>query len=106
MTTFRTESGYSDNRRPDSVEFVLSLKEDLRRRDFTINAMAMTENQEIIDPFGGQEDLQNQIIRAVGNPDERFEEDALRMLRAIRFTGQLDFIIDMKTYIRFVAMHA
>ncbi|KAA0958189.1 CCA tRNA nucleotidyltransferase [Planococcus kocurii] len=97
VTTFRTESGYSDNRRPDSVEFVLSLKEDLRRRDFTINAMAMTENQEIIDPFGGQEDLQNQIIRAVGNPDERFEEDALRMLRAIRFTGQLDFIIDMKT---------
>ncbi|MGB6407913.1 MAG: CCA tRNA nucleotidyltransferase [Planococcus donghaensis] len=97
VTTFRTESSYSDNRRPDSVEFVLSLEEDLRRRDFTINAMAMTEDLDIIDPFGGKEDLKNKVIRAVGDPDERFEEDALRMLRAIRFSGQLDFIIDMKT---------
>nr|6IBP_A Chain A, CCA-adding enzyme [Planococcus halocryophilus]6Q52_A Chain A, CCA-adding enzyme [Planococcus halocryophilus]6QXN_A Chain A, CCA-adding enzyme [Planococcus halocryophilus]6QY6_A Chain A, CCA-adding enzyme [Planococcus halocryophilus]6TVZ_A Chain A, CCA-adding enzyme [Planococcus halocryophilus]7OQX_A Chain A, CCA-adding enzyme [Planococcus halocryophilus]7OTL_A Chain A, CCA-adding enzyme [Planococcus halocryophilus] len=97
VTTFRTESSYSDNRRPDSVEFVLSLEEDLRRRDFTINAMAMTEDLKIIDPFGGKEDLKNKVIRAVGDPDERFEEDALRMLRAIRFSGQLDFIIDMKT---------
>ncbi len=98
VTTFRTESGYSDNRRPDSVAFVLSLNEDLQRRDFTINAMAMTEDQTIIDPFGGKEDLENQVIRAVGDPDERFEEDALRMLRAIRFSGQLGFIIDMKTF--------
>lgn len=97
VTTFRTEGSYSDNRRPDSVEFVHSLEEDLKRRDFTINAMAMTEDLDIIDPFGGKEDLQNQLIRAVGNPDARFQEDALRMLRAVRFSGQLDFIIDRET---------
>lgn len=97
VTTFRTEGSYSDNRRPDSVEFVQSLEEDLKRRDFTINAMAMTEDLHIIDPFGGKRDLQNQLIRAVGNPDARFQEDALRMLRAVRFSGQLDFIIDRET---------
>ncbi|TWT07642.1 CCA tRNA nucleotidyltransferase [Planococcus sp. CPCC 101016] len=97
VTTFRTEGSYSDNRRPDSVEFVQSLEEDLKRRDFTINAMAMTEDLHIIDPFGGKDDLQKQIIRAVGDPDERFQEDALRMLRAVRFSGQLDFDIDQKT---------
>lgn len=97
VTTFRTEGSYSDNRRPDSVEFVQSLDEDLKRRDFTINAMAMTENLEIIDPFGGKDDLHNRLIRAVGDPDARFQEDALRMLRAVRFSGQLDFIIDRET---------
>lgn len=97
VTTFRTESGYSDNRRPDKVEFVNSLHEDLKRRDFTINAMAMTEEMDIIDPFGGRDDLRANIIRAVGAPKERFSEDALRMLRAIRFSGQLNFHIDPAT---------
>ncbi|MGM0897415.1 MAG: CCA tRNA nucleotidyltransferase [Bacillota bacterium] len=97
VTTFRTESGYSDNRRPDKVEFVNSLHEDLQRRDFTINAMAMTETLEIIDPFGGAQDLKAGLIRAVGDPEERFSEDALRMLRAIRFSGQLGFGIDLET---------
>lgn len=97
VTTFRTESGYSDNRRPDKVEFVNSLHEDLKRRDFTINAMAMTEQMEVIDPFGGRDDLSAGIIRAVGVPEERFAEDALRMLRAIRFSGQLNFQIDGAT---------
>lgn len=97
VTTFRTEGNYSDNRRPDSVEFVQSLEEDLKRRDFTINAMAMTETLKIIDPFGGTEDLRKHIIRAVGEPDQRFQEDALRMLRAVRFSGQLDFSIEQHT---------
>ena len=97
VTTFRTEGSYSDNRRPDSVEFVQSLEEDLKRRDFTINAMAMTEALEIIDPFDGKKDLQKHIIRAVGDPDQRFQEDALRMLRAVRFSGQLDFLIEGNT---------
>lgn len=105
VTTFRTESGYSDNRRPDKVEFVNSLHEDLKRRDFTINSMAMTEQMAIIDPFGGQEDLAAGIIRAVGLPEERFTEDALRMLRAIRFSGQLDFQIESKT-IEAIKSHA
>ncbi|HSJ38539.1 MAG TPA: CCA tRNA nucleotidyltransferase [Planococcus sp. (in: firmicutes)] len=97
VTTFRTESDYSDNRRPDSVEFVKSLDEDLKRRDFTINAMAMTESLEIVDLYGGKKDLKEKIIRAVGEPDQRFQEDALRMLRAVRFSGQLDFSIDTDT---------
>lgn len=94
VTTFRTEGNYTDNRRPDSVEFVKSLEEDLKRRDFTINAMAMTEELELVDLFGGREDLDEKLIKAVGEPDERFQEDALRMLRAVRFSGQLDFSID------------
>ena len=97
VTTFRTESDYSDNRRPDSVEFVKSLEEDLKRRDFTVNAMAMTENLEIIDLYDGRKDLKEKIIRAVGEPDQRFQEDALRMLRAVRFSGQMDFSIDEQT---------
>ncbi|RNF40485.1 CCA tRNA nucleotidyltransferase [Planococcus salinus] len=97
VTTFRTESGYSDNRRPDAVEFVKSLPEDLKRRDFTINAMAMTKELKVIDFFGGQEDLKRKLIRAVGEPDRRFSEDALRMLRAVRFSSQLNFMIDEKT---------
>ena len=97
VTTFRTEGGYSDNRRPDSVEFVQSIEEDLKRRDFTINAMAMDENLNIIDPYGGRDDLANGLIRAVGEPAERFGEDALRMLRAVRFAGQLNFGIGATT---------
>lgn len=97
VTTFRTEGTYSDNRRPDSVEFVQTLEEDLKRRDFTINAMAMDREMKISDPFGGTADLAKKIIRAVGDPDHRFQEDALRMLRAIRFSSQLDFEIDLET---------
>lgn len=97
VTTFRTESDYSDHRRPDAVEFVKSLDEDLKRRDFTINAMAMTEELAIIDLFDGKKDLEDKIIRAVGEPDQRFQEDALRMLRAVRFSGQLDFAIADQT---------
>lgn len=97
VTTFRTEGDYTDNRRPDSVEFVKSLEEDLKRRDFTINAMAMTENLDLIDLYGGSRDLELKLIRAVGEPEARFQEDALRMLRAVRFSGQLDFSIDAQT---------
>ncbi|AST92224.1 CCA tRNA nucleotidyltransferase [Sutcliffiella cohnii] len=97
VTTFRSESTYSDNRRPDSVTFIKSLKEDLRRRDFTINAMAMTETGSIIDYFQGKEHLKQKKIHTVGNADERFSEDALRMLRAARFSSQLKFTISLKT---------
>lgn len=91
VTTYRTEGSYSDHRRPDSVSFTSSLEEDLARRDFTVNAMAMDAAGNIIDPFGGQDDLKKHILRCVGEPRERFSEDALRMLRAIRFTAQLGF---------------
>lgn len=97
VTTFRTESGYQDYRRPDEVNFVRSLKEDLKRRDFTINALAMSESGQITDLFGGLADMDAKIIRAVGDPNERFNEDALRMMRAIRFASQLDFKIEAKT---------
>lgn len=97
ITTFRTESGYQDFRRPDSVTFVRSLTEDLQRRDFTINALAMRENGEIIDLFNGLKDLKTGTIRAVGVPQQRFHEDALRMMRAARFASQLDFKIETKT---------
>lgn len=96
-TTFRTESGYQDYRRPDKVTFVHSLKDDLKRRDFTINALAMKEDGTVIDLFNGLSDLQNQIIKAVGNPEERFHEDALRMMRAVRFASKLDFNIEDAT---------
>ncbi|MEY8441387.1 CCA tRNA nucleotidyltransferase [Lactobacillaceae bacterium 24-114] len=96
-TTFRTESGYQDYRRPDEVTFVRSLSEDLKRRDFTINALALKENGEVIDLFNGLDDLKKHLIRAVGDPDERFHEDALRMMRAIRFASKLDFNIDSET---------
>lgn len=105
VTTFRTEGSYTDMRRPDKVEFVQSLEEDLKRRDFTINAMAMDEHLQVIDPFGGREDLEKCIIRAVGEPGERFQEDALRMLRAVRFSGQLDFAVDRGTLIA-IQQHA
>jgi tRNA nucleotidyltransferase (CCA-adding enzyme) len=97
VTTFRTESGYQDFRRPDQVTFVRSLKEDLMRRDFTINAFALREDRTVIDIFDGLRDLEQKIIRAVGDPHERFHEDALRMMRAVRFASQLDFKIEEKT---------
>lgn len=93
VTTYRKESGYSDKRHPDKVSFSLSLEEDLARRDFTVNAMALTLTEQgeskIIDPYQGQEDLRNRVIRTVGNPDERFNEDALRLMRAVRFYAVL-----------------
>lgn len=97
VTTFRTESTYKDFRRPDSVSFVRSLKEDLKRRDLTINALAINEEGKLFDYFNGQEDLEQGMIKAVGNPEERFNEDALRMMRAIRFAAQLGFEIDKDT---------
>ena len=98
VTTFRTEGTYQDFRHPDSVTFVRSLEEDLMRRDFTINALAINDQEEIVDYFDGLKDLENSIIRCVGNPMERFNEDALRMMRAIRFAGQLGFTIESKTF--------
>ncbi|WP_282708967.1 CCA tRNA nucleotidyltransferase [Ligilactobacillus sp. Marseille-Q7487] len=97
ITTFRTESTYQDYRRPDKVEFVRSLAEDLKRRDLTINALAMDSNGQIVDLFGGLSDLDAHIIRAVGIAQERFHEDALRMMRALRFSSQLDFKIEKQT---------
>jgi poly(A) polymerase/tRNA nucleotidyltransferase (CCA-adding enzyme) len=101
ITTYRTESAYTDHRHPDKVEFTPSLEEDLKRRDFTINAMALRLHEgqeEIIDLFGGRSDLEAGLIRAVGSPDERFGEDALRMLRAVRFAVQLGFTIEEETF--------
>ena len=97
ITTVRTESGYHDFRRPDHVTFVQNLDEDLKRRDFTINALAMDMHGDIVDLFNGIEDLKNHIIRAVGNPEKRFHEDALRMMRAVRFMSQLEFKLEEKT---------
>ena len=88
ITTYRIDGDYKDHRHPEKVEFTSSLKEDLSRRDFTINAMAYSEKTGIVDYFGGKEDLKNGIIRAVGNPYIRFDEDALRILRALRFSSR------------------
>lgn len=96
VTTFRIDGTYSDNRHPDKVTFTSDLREDLSRRDFTINAMAYGPGG-LVDPFGGVEDLQDGVIRCVGNPDERFTEDALRILRAMRFSSTYGFRIDEKT---------
>lgn len=96
-TTFRTEGSYSDGRHPDSVVFVPDVREDLARRDFTINAMACNDEEGLIDPFGGQEDLQLGVVRAVGVPKQRFEEDALRILRLYRFAARFEFVIDPAT---------
>ncbi len=96
VTTFREDGKYLDNRHPDSVQFVKDLKNDLLRRDFTVNAMAF-DGENLIDLFGGQKDLSDKVIRAVGNPKKRFEEDALRILRAIRFASVLDFEIESET---------
>lgn len=98
VTTFRTESTYQDYRRPDSVEFVRSLKEDLKRRDFTINALAVGIDGTVIDLFDGLLDLRNKTLRAVGDPHERFHEDALRMMRALRFVSQLGFNLERETF--------
>ncbi|MDT2613772.1 CCA tRNA nucleotidyltransferase [Enterococcus dongliensis] len=98
VTTFRTESTYQDYRRPDHVEFVRSLKEDLKRRDFTINALAVGIDGTVIDLFDGLADLRNKVLRAVGDPYERFHEDALRMMRALRFVSQLGFTLELDTF--------
>jgi len=97
VTTYRIDGEYTDHRRPDEVQFTSNLEEDLKRRDFTINAMAYSHKDGIIDIFGGTEDLNNKIIRAVGVAADRFDEDALRILRAIRFAGQLGFEIERDT---------
>lgn len=97
ITTYRTEGIYSDHRRPDSVAFTRCLEEDLARRDFTINAMAYHPEIGVVDPFGGKADLEDRIIRCVGEPDRRFQEDALRMLRALRFASRLGFAIESNT---------
>ncbi len=97
ITTFRTDGEYMDSRRPESVEFVRDIKEDLKRRDFTVNAMAYNESAGLIDLFGGKDDLKDRIIRAVGDPDKRFKEDALRIMRALRFSAVLGFEIEENT---------
>lgn len=97
VTTFRTEGAYSDGRRPDSVSFVKEIERDLARRDFTINAMAWSPARGLCDPFGGQEDLRRRCIRCVGDPDARLREDALRILRALRFAAQRGFSIEPNT---------
>ena len=98
ITTYRTDGEYIDNRHPENVSFVSNIDEDLSRRDFTINAIAYNPNKdEIVDLFGGREDIENKIIKAVGNPDKRFKEDALRIMRAIRFSSTLGFEIEENT---------
>ncbi|MGT2745101.1 CCA tRNA nucleotidyltransferase [Streptococcus phocae subsp. phocae] len=98
ITTFRTEDVYVDYRRPSQVSFVRSLEEDLKRRDFTVNALALDDNGHIIDKFNGLKDLSQQLLRAVGKPQERFEEDALRIMRGFRFAATLDFDIADDTF--------
>ncbi len=98
VTPYRTESEYSDARRPDKVEFGVSLEEDLKRRDFTVNAIAYRiKDETVVDLFGGAEDIQKKRLKTVGNPNERFSEDALRMMRAVRLATQLNFAIEAKT---------
>ena len=97
ITTFRVDGAYTDHRHPDGVTFVTDVREDLARRDFTVNAMAYHPAEGLIDAFGGQEDLQRKVIRCVGQPEERFREDALRILRALRFASVYGFTIDEET---------
>ena len=105
ITTFRLEGKYTDKRHPDEIKFAQTIEEDLARRDFTVNSIAIeltnyklqTTNYKLVDPFNGQDDIKNKIIRAVGNPEERFSEDALRLMRAVRFATELDFSIEEKT---------
>ena len=97
ITTYRSEGRYTDHRRPESVHYVSQLSEDLSRRDFTMNALCYDGSGKIIDMFGGQSDINNRLIRAIGNPRKRFEEDALRILRAVRFSSQLGFEIEAET---------
>ncbi|MGN0975854.1 MAG: CCA tRNA nucleotidyltransferase [Gemmiger sp.] len=94
ITAYRVDGAYADHRRPDSVRFVGDVTRDLARRDFTVNAMAYSPQTGLVDRFGGRQDLENRCIRCVGDPDARFEEDALRILRAVRFAAQLDFTLD------------
>ncbi|WP_379140455.1 CCA tRNA nucleotidyltransferase, partial [Paenibacillus sp. sgz500992] len=98
VTTYRTESGYADHRRPEHVFFVSDVQEDLRRRDFTINAICCGLDGQLVDPFGGAADLKHRLIRCVGTAEERFDEDALRMLRCVRFASVLDFAIAKNTW--------
>lgn len=98
VTTYRIDGEYTDHRHPNEVSFTGSLREDLARRDFTINAMAYHMERGIIDPFSGQEDLEKKIVRAVGRAEDRFQEDALRMMRGIRFSAQLDFALDKEAF--------
>lgn len=97
ITTFRTESEYQDYRRPKEVSFIRNLKEDLQRRDFTMNAIAMDRNRKLIDPFNGYRAIKERLIQTVGSPNDRFQEDALRMMRAVRFVSQLSFQIEGAT---------
>ncbi|MEB2301002.1 CCA tRNA nucleotidyltransferase [Lysinibacillus xylanilyticus] len=97
VTTYRTDGEYTDHRRPEEVQFVRSLKDDLQRRDFTMNAIAMRRDGSYIDFYGGRQDIEAGVIRAVGDAQKRFSEDALRMLRAVRFSAQLGFLIEAET---------
>src|SRR3954471_23995751 len=97
LTTFRSDGEYTDFRRPSEVTFIRSLEEDLKRRDFTMNSMAMNKEGKIIDPFLGQEAIKNKRIETVGSATDRFHEDALRMMRAVRFVSQLSFTIESET---------
>jgi tRNA nucleotidyltransferase/poly(A) polymerase len=97
ITTYRFEAKYSDKRHPDEIKYADKLEDDLSRRDFTINALAMDLDKKVVDLFEGKKDLKNKIIRTVGNPEERFSEDALRMLRAVRFATTLNFTIEEET---------
>ena len=97
ITTYRIDGKYTDSRRPDSVEFTRNIKDDLSRRDFTVNAIALDRHGKTVDFFGGAEDIKNKIIRCVGSPEKRFEEDALRIMRAVRFSSQLGFSIEENT---------
>ena len=97
VTTYRIDGVYEDSRHPKEVIFTNQLEEDLRRRDFTINAMAYNDEVRLVDAFGGMKDLNHHLIRCVGNAEERFSEDALRILRAVRFSAQLDFPIEEQT---------
>lgn len=96
VTTFRTEGEYKDRRRPEKIEWTKTIEEDLARRDFTINAIAY-DGRQFVDPYNGQEDTKKKLIRAVGDPDKRFKEDALRLMRAVRLSSELGFLIDEKT---------
>ncbi len=106
VTTYRTEYGYSDSRHPDGVQFVSNINDDLARRDFTVNAVCYNPNVGIVDPFGGIADIESRILRAVGDPETRFREDALRIMRLFRFSASLDFEIEKNTFenaLRFAA---
>lgn len=98
ITTFRQDGQYVDHRRPETVSFVTSIKEDLQRRDFTVNAMAYSPERGLVDPFGGRKDLKNGVIRCVGEPQKRFQEDALRIMRCFRFASQLGFSMEEATF--------